>query len=266
MGRTSDIVVLIPHYNNFQGLLNSIKSIQENILIDVLIVDDGSTTNHIDENLLVLSKPDFVELDFIYLEQNKGIEHVLNLGLDKIKANTKYNYVARLDCGDLSQPNRLQIQKDYLDSNEEVGIVGSFVKFFDTDGNYVYNLEMPIDHGKIMRLMYVNAMFIHPTIMFKSKVLTKVGHYPTNYPAAEDYAFFFEILQHFKGGNIDEYLVHCELNPFGISMSRRKTQVRSRLRLILRYFKLGIYPIYGLIRNSIIYILPNSFILFLKKI
>ena len=39
----SNIIVLIPYYNNLIGLQKTIASIKEDIVIDILVIDDGST-------------------------------------------------------------------------------------------------------------------------------------------------------------------------------------------------------------------------------
>ncbi|MEI7508258.1 MAG: glycosyl transferase family 2, partial [Flavobacterium sp.] len=90
--------------------------------------------------------------------------------------------------------------------------------------------------------------------------------YPTNYEAAEDYAYFFEIIKNFETANIQEFLIKYEITHDGISISKRKTQVKSRLRIIMKHFYFGFWPIYGLIRNFLLYIVPYSLILKIKKI
>ena len=45
----SNIIVLIPHYNNLIGLKKTIASINEDISIDILVIDDGST-NKLDKS------------------------------------------------------------------------------------------------------------------------------------------------------------------------------------------------------------------------
>lgn len=44
-----NIIVLIPHYNNLIGLKKTIASINEDISIDILVIDDGST-NKLDKS------------------------------------------------------------------------------------------------------------------------------------------------------------------------------------------------------------------------
>ena len=52
----------------------------------------------------------------------------------------------------------------------------------------------------------------------------------------EDYEFFFRISKKFRVSNIDEVLIKKEINPNSISLSKRKVQLKSRLRIQLNYF------------------------------
>src|SRR5690606_2172211 len=183
----SEVIVIIPHYNNFKRLLRSIESIIEFIQIDVLIIDDGSKSNLIDESILNKIKPANVNIHIIYNDRNRGIERVLNDALKYIRNKpNNYKFVARLDCGDLNAENRFKTQMDYLKSHRKVGIVGSYVTFIDLKGEFVYNLKLPKNHTSIIRNIYINSMFIHPTIMLRRDVLDVVQNYPTKYTAAED--------------------------------------------------------------------------------
>ena len=109
-------------------------------------------------------------------------------------------------------------------------------------------------------------MFIHPTICFRSNVLKDIGYYPTAYPAAEDYAFFFKIVKKYETANYPEYLVNIEVNSYGISYVKRKMQVKSRIRVIIDNFYFGFYPIYGLVRNILLMFVPRGLTTFLKKL
>ena len=46
------VVLLIPYYNNSEGLLKSLRSIDQNEELDVMIVDDGSV-NKFDEGIIL---------------------------------------------------------------------------------------------------------------------------------------------------------------------------------------------------------------------
>lgn len=257
------VLVLIPHYNNIEGLLKSLKSIDADENSDVLIVDDGSTVV-LDKDLISEQFKANGKILFKILEKNEGIESALNNGLKIAQAN-KYEYVARLDCGDICLGKRFQIQYQFLKENPGIKIVGSNVLAVDCDNKFLYAINLPLNHKDIEKKMYFNSMLIHPAIMFCTSIIETIGYYPTQYKSAEDYAFFFAILKKYKMANIKEYLTQIEINEKGISLQKRKQQVKSRIQIIKDNFYFGWYPIYGLFRNFILLILPYRIILTIKK-
>lgn len=258
------VILLIPHFNNPKGLYKSLKSIGKDELLDVIIVDDGSSIKF-DENKVKSSYLGEGSIFFEYLKGNKGIEIALNIGLEFI-LNRKYEFTARLDCGDICINDRFKNQQLFLETNKEIVLVGSNVDFLDIKGKLVYTLKVPEKDKHIRKKMFINAMHIHPTIMFKNIILDTIGLYPTEYKAAEDYAFFFNVTNNFKVANINKVLVKCEINPKGISTLLRKKQAKNRVVLILKNFYFGIYPIYGLLRSILLYITPLSLLIKLKSI
>jgi hypothetical protein len=259
----ADVIVLIPHFNNNEKLIQSILSIDEDIQVDVIIVDDGS--KNIPDIEVIKSQYKNGSVWMEVLEQNKGIEHALNKGLEVIEKSS-YKYIARLDCGDFNKINKYTKQFSYLEQNLDVHLLGTWADMVDEDGAYLYQLKHPIFYKRISNKMFNNSMFIHPTVMFRTEVIKIVGNYPVNYKAAEDYAFFFKIIKHFKAENFPESLLVYEINSNSISSTKRKQQVKNRIKIICDNFYFGIYPVYGLFRNSIIYLMPSSLIKLLKTI
>lgn len=259
----NDICVLIPHYNNPRGLSKSIQSINENV--DLLIVDDGSKTLF-DEDDIKNGFSGQGSFTFIYLDNNAGIEEALNTGLRHIDKVGKYQFVARLDCGDICHQDRFIKQYSFLKKNSEIAMVGTWAKVLDLDDNFLFNVTPPLDHTVLQKKMYFNCMFIHPSVMFRSSIISKIGYYPYDFEAAEDYAFFFNVIKNYKTANIGEYLISYQIDPNSISSVKRKRQVLSRIKVIWRHFYIGYYPIVGLLRNSILLLLPISFINGIKLI
>lgn len=258
----SDVILLLPHYNNLDGLKRSIKSVNfEYELVDLLIIDDGSN--------VILDKSELEALYrgklFVLLnKENRGIEHVLNDGIE-FAIDNSYKYIARLDCGDIVLNDRFNKQYKFLERNSDIDIIGSHVECVDTDGNYLYKLRMPLDNQTIKKKMFLNAMLIHPTIFFRTSVVLEEGGYPIEYKSAEDYAFFFKLLKKYNFANLNEYLVQIEINDKGISSVNRKRQVKNRIRLIKENFYFGFYPLYGLIRSYILLYMPQEIILKIKQ-
>ena len=182
------VALLIPHYNNPQGLADSLASVSAGEHVDAIVVDDGSTRAPLDEALAHAAWQARGEVKFLYLPHNRGIEHALNVGLAVI-VESGYDYAARLDCGDLNLPDRCARQAAFLDAHPDVALVGSAVVFFDETGDR-FTLNQPQSHAEIVRQMHDDNAFTHPAVMFRISAVKEIGLYPTDCKAAEDFAYF----------------------------------------------------------------------------
>lgn len=258
------LIVLIPHYNDPKALEQTLLSIDESFDVDVLVVDDGST-----------QKPDRDKLSQLYqngklffedLEENSGIGIALNQGLERI-SKMDYELIARLDCGDYNKKNKYKKQLDFLKANPDVKLVGTWADMVDEEGKLLFVLEHPTTDADIKRQMYKNNMFIHPTVVFYKEILNTVGFYPEKYRrAAQDYALFFKVSKNFKVANLPESLLTYRMDDNSISTSKRKLQVKHRINIIMDNFYLGFYPVYGILRNSILYFMSRDTTTKLKQL
>lgn len=245
----NDLIVLIPHFNNIKGLIETIKSINEEVFVDILIIDDGSDINPKIEELEKIYKKGKLFLEI--LPKNMGIEKALNFGLDII-SKTDYEFIGRLDCGDLSKTNKFTKQLIKLNSDQNLMLLGTWANVVDVKGKFLYFIKHPVHYKEVKKKMYLNNTFVHPTVVFRKSILEQVGNYPENYKYAEDYAFWFKITRKFKVENLPEYLLDYEINDQSISSLKRRQQVKNRIRIIIKNFYFGFYPIYGLFKNSIL--------------
>jgi glycosyltransferase involved in cell wall biosynthesis len=250
------VALLIPHYNDRAGLLKSVGSVVEPGLVDLFIVDDGSVDVPPEAEIRASFKPAGL-LCLIRLADNEGVAAALNAGLREI-IRRGYEYVARLDAGDTCVPNRLQMQCAYLDANPAVALVGSWAEYVDEAGERLFVLKHPSEPAVIKKRMYVNNMFVHPSVMFRVTAVREIGLYPFDYEALEDYAYFFEFTKRYLTSNMPMVLVKYEVSSRAVSTVKRRQQVKSRIRLILANFYFGWYPIYGLIRNALLLLVPRS--------
>jgi len=252
------VVVLIPHFNNLAGLENSIKSISFSRSLTILIVDDGSdiTLRPTSQWISQFEEEPGFPIKVLNLEQNKGIEAALNDGLSFILENMNPRYIARLDAGDVCHPDRFDLQCDFLDGNEDIFLLGSWVEVADEEQRKLYTLRMPLEHKEIRKKMQIAVCFIHPSVMFRTSAFQTIAGYPNDFPAAEDYALFYDFVKEFKTANIGKTLVRIERRRSGISASNRRQQLLSRMKIIWRKGSLNWYSSYGLIRTSLLLIMP----------
>ncbi|MEP0824121.1 MAG: glycosyltransferase, partial [Nitrososphaera sp.] len=218
------IALLIPVYNNQKGLAISLSSIQDEI-VDIIVVDDGSEVPiQISADLL------HANINLIRLEKNQGITSALNEGLRYI-LDKGYKYLARLDAGDIVLPVRFLKQFTFLEKNPNYALVGGQVKFVDPNGQELWKERFPTKYEDIKRIMHSRNCFIHPAVMMRTDVLRELGGYSADYPAAEDYELFMRIVKRYSVANLDEVVLVYEVNPFSISIQKRRRQVLSRLKV-----------------------------------
>ena len=143
----AEIAVLIPHYNNTEALIKSVKSIDEDIEVDIFIVDDGSQVRPQKRHFEFYKSG---QLFFYGYNSNKGIEHALNYGLEEIEKNN-YPFIGRLDCGDTCVKSRFSKQVAFLKENKNLGMIGSWVRLVDDKNRLLYTLETPKKHNRIKK-------------------------------------------------------------------------------------------------------------------
>jgi len=258
------LCVLIPHYNAFADLKASLASISPNENIDVLIVDDGSQVSPKLEEI----KPFFAgkgTIHLLVLDKNGGIENALNKGLEYI-IKSQYEFVARLDAGDICAPDRFAKQQEFLVKNKDILLVGSWVTYVSADKSLIFQRKFPTNYKEIRKVMYYENVLIHPAVAFRTSVVSKVGFYPTNFPACEDYAWFMSICENGKVANIPEFLLEYVLSPGSISHRKRTAQTISKFRIVCKHFRFRTYCIYGLFKFGLLIILPYSLVKKIKAI
>ena len=258
------LIILICHYNNLKGLEDSIVSVRENFNVDILIVDDGSK-----------HKPDLVYLSEKYkggkillelLSKNEGVGIATNHGLKKI-LELNYELTGRLDCGDLNHPNKYAKQIEYLQNNPEIKLLGTYVNMINPENELLFVLKHPTEHNLIARKMFLNSAFVNSSVIYYVHILMDVGLFPEKYHRnAEDFAFFFNVKEKFKVANMPEILLDYVVDPNSLSSTRRKEQVSARISILKEHFYFGFYPIYGLIRNYFLLLLPRKFTTQIKKV
>lgn len=86
-------------------------------------------------------------------EKNVGLSNILNVGIGLARGK----YIARMDSDDLSLPDRLQIQVDYLETHPEIDLVSVGMKLFGAKEEIWFRERNP-DKVKI------NALFHSPIL------------------------------------------------------------------------------------------------------
>ena len=205
-------------YNHQDYLNDSIKSILNQTYKnwELIIIDNGST----DLSKKYISKFKNKKIKKIFLKKNIGRTNCLNFGLKFCKGQ----YVAILDSDDIATSNRLKVQINYLSNDKNIYLIGS--------DHYLINDNKIILKKKIKkkdmnsRNLIFNNFIAHSSIMFKKKLIYKIGKYPKAYKYAQDYAFYLKVLKKYKIKIIKNKLVYIRQNHKNSETNRlKKTKI-----------------------------------------
>ncbi|MGK0254471.1 MAG: glycosyltransferase involved in cell wall biosynthesis [Mariniflexile sp.] len=233
---TFEISVIIPIYNGEETLNDSLVSVLDQKVsnTEVIIIDDGS----IDTSFTIakaISNDNPSKDILIHKQKNKGLAASLNVGIGLASGK----YIARQDQDDLVLPERFVKQFDFLEQNNQVGIVGTWAQIYEGDKETQrYHNHASSSHALKLELLFDNP-FVHSSIMMRKSALDNCGGYSedTFRQPPEDYELWSRIAKDYEIANIPEVLTVYREMPS--SMSR--TGVNPFLNNVLRISAENIY-------------------------
>ncbi|MFD1003272.1 glycosyltransferase family 2 protein [Ohtaekwangia kribbensis] len=208
------LTVLMPVYNAASYLHEAIDSILQQTFRDFefLIIDDGST----DQSIAIVQSYKDPRIRFVRNETNVGIAATLNRGIELASCEL----IARMDADDISYPDRLQKQYDYMMHDSACALLSTWCRVVTAAGKHV-RLERYTS-----RFFYYNLTFecwiYHPTVMFRKAAVKEVGMY--SMPYSEDYDLFWKLAQKFRIANLGEILLDYRLSPTSLNTVLRKKE------------------------------------------
>lgn len=194
-----NVSIIMGVYNckNYNLLRKSVESILQQTYKDYefIICNDGSTNNTLEELKKIAQSDSRIKI--ISYEKNRGLNHALNECL----AVSQGKYIARQDDDDVSKPERLKKQVQFLDENREYAIVGTCADVFDNNGIWgEYTVPEKPQKGDFLW----NSPFMHPTTMMRKAELLWGGYREAKETRrCEDYDLFMNLYaKGYRGYNI----------------------------------------------------------------
>jgi glycosyltransferase involved in cell wall biosynthesis len=227
----------MPVYNGELYLREAMDSVLAQTFqnFEFLIIDDGSTDAS--ANIVRSYKDSRIRLE--HNGKNLGLIATLNKGLELARGE----YVARMDCDDISLPERLAVQARVMDENKSWGACGAWIKIFDGSGDRLVQPYSTDPDTLICELLF-NPPMAHPSVIFRRELFGTLGlRYDASYKNAEDYELWYRASRHMMLSNIPKVLLLYRSHPRQVGMKyyREQQSVAGRIR-IRQLESLGIYP------------------------
>jgi glycosyltransferase involved in cell wall biosynthesis len=207
----------MPVYNGEKFLEEAIQSILHQTYKhwEFIIINDGSTDKTHNIIQKYLSEP---RLKYIHKKNNEGIVKALNEGIDAAIGK----YIARMDADDLSLPERLEKQFQFLEKNPDVVVCGS--NYFTLKYNKKKILRVTQADAYLKTQLFFSTPFCHPTVMINRNLAGEEFHYEESYRHAEDYELWKRLAFKGKFHILEDALYIYRDHPNQVSYEQQATQ------------------------------------------
>ena len=217
------VSIIMGVYNEEQTLERCLDSILNQTYTnwEFIICDDGST----DGTIGILEKYQDKDNRIKVLKNEENMR--LAASLNRCLGEAQGKYIARMDADDISSPERLAKQVEYLDKHEDIDCVGCNMMVFDESGDKgVRNsIEKPSKDDLLTK-----TPFYHPTIMMRKTVYDNLKGYKVSKETmrAEDLNLWFRFYkENYKGYNIQEILYRYHESKADYNKRTIKAAVRT---------------------------------------
>ncbi|MBW3110294.1 glycosyltransferase [Bacillus sp. MCCB 382] len=163
-------------------------------------------------------------------EINIGLAPSLNKGISIAKGR----YVARMDADDISFPDRLEKQLNYIEE-KDYDLVATNKIEIDENGKVISKKPLfAMNPENVKKILPYNCFITHPSVLIKKEVLENLHGY-RDVPSAEDYDLWLRMIQNgYKLGILNEYLIYYRIRMDSISRKDLCKQL-----LISKYLKIA---------------------------
>lgn len=212
--------ILIPVYKTAPFLHEAMDSLLSQTFTDYeLIVLNDCSPDNAEEILDTYDDPRIIR----YMgEKNVGLANVLNVGISMARGK----YIARMDSDDISLPNRLQVQMEYLERHPEIDLVSVGMQLFGAKEE-VWIREQDPEKVKINALFH--SPVLHASSVWRKDSFERHGlRFRQEMVPAEDYDLWTRaLLKGLKLVNLPEVLYKYRLHPSQATLQTEQTTAKS---------------------------------------
>ena len=215
------VSILMPVYNTAPYLREAMDSMLCQTFQDFeLIVLDDCSPDNAEEILDAYDDPRIVRYKG---EKNVGLSNVLNVGIGMARGK----YIARMDSDDISLPQRLQVQVEYLETHPDIDLVSVGMRLFGAK-EATWIRELNPEKVKIEAMFH--SPVLHASSVWRKDAFEKQGlRFRQEMVPAEDYDLWVRaMLRGLKLVNLPEVLYEYRIHDAQATLQTDKTAAKSR--------------------------------------
>lgn len=215
------VSVIIPAFNRNKYINQTVDCVltQTFQTFELIVIDDGSTDGTYEK---LQDYGDKISLVTHEGRVNKGQSSSINEGLKRASGK----YVVILDSDDFWEPNKLEVQVNYLEANPDIGLVYTNGYGTNSEGEITYKYHSedhrdPQDPNAVLLDCY---MALPVNAMVRKEVYDQVGFFNEEYRAAQDHDMLIRIAEVCRFAYLPDYLFYYRRH--GDSISHTKLDIR----------------------------------------
>ena len=212
------ISVLMPVFNGERYLKAAIDSILNQTFqdLELIIIDDGST----DSTEQIISAYNDPRIKYYKNPENIGIVASLNKGIDLCTGE----FIARMDADDISLPERLQKQWDFLNANPEFAMVGGNIEEITDDDQHIRWVNKYRSAHLLKTHLFFKNAFAQSTILIRRDIMAELKYSANFRFYAEDYFLWTQVAFKYPVANLPEVFVRYRVHRQSASARTKKTE------------------------------------------
>jgi glycosyltransferase involved in cell wall biosynthesis len=211
-GKKPRVSVITCVYNGAECVRAAVDSILAQTFPDfeLLVIDDGST----DETLaIVRDLPATDPRIRVVTQTHQGIPRTLNNAI----ALTRGEYIALQDDDDVSFPERLAKQVEFLDTHPHAAAVACFAEMTKWNSDDVKIARWPRDPAALRKHILGEGWLVYQDALMRRSAIEFVGGYRVEFPICEDVDLFLRLMDHFQVETIPDVLYRYRRSRRGVT-------------------------------------------------
>jgi glycosyltransferase involved in cell wall biosynthesis len=210
------VTVIIPVRPGSTTIQNALRSLcsQEfkNWHVLGLLDRDNGDIRKIFCEILPKEKYQLVDVDV----SKSGLGAVRNLAIELSESE----FIAMLDCDDISLANRFEDQIQIMLENPKCGIVAGVASVTDIYGSLKYVISPPATSDDIKRKLLSENCIVQSSVLLRKSIIQQAGSYKSMTHGCEDYDLWLRLIPISEFFSTQTAVVQYLINPAGVTRRR----------------------------------------------
>lgn len=226
------VSIIIPCYNAEKYVESAVHSIMNQTYknLEIILTDDCST----DGTFAILEKLAGEDSRIELFKNETNLKIVKTLNKMVLLANGKY--IARMDADDISLPERIEKQVEFLEKKSDIAFCGTNAFIINENSKRTGKTSLPLSSEDNKFFLQFYSTFFHPTVMIRSKIY-KQNFYDEDFLYAEDYELWTRLIfsENLQGVNLSERLFEYRIFNAQSSFVHQEKQISASARIFDKY-------------------------------